>query len=142
MRGDKLYEQARILHQKLYSRQYRRGKEEEKAYKLYFLALRNSAYLRHPEAQYEFGQQFEDIGFMGMNNPNYNPKKAVYWYTKASLQNHAAACNNLAHHYELGIGCQKNLNKAFALYKKSAELGYQLGKNNLRIMKRQMLRVK
>jgi TPR repeat protein len=79
------------------------------------------------------------VGFLGTPNPNYAPKKSVYWYTKACINNHAEAFNNLAFHYEIGKGCQQDLNKALELYKKSAELGYSIGKHNYKKMLRDLI---
>ena len=45
----------------------------------------------------------------------------------------------LATFYESGEGCEKDLEKALALYKKSADLGDSIGKKNYKIMKGQLL---
>ncbi len=107
-------------------------------YKKYLSLLRESAYSGHLEAQYDLGQQYENISFLGMPNPKYNPKKCIYWYTKASKGGHAEAYNNLAHLYETGQGCQRNLQRALKLYKNSAELGSLHGKKNYKIMLKDM----
>lgn len=107
-------------------------------YKQYFLLIKESAYLGHRDAQYEYGLQFEDVSFWGMNNPNYNPKRCVFWFTKACDQNQAEACNNLANFYEKGEGCERDINKALELFKKSADLGYEIAKENYELLIKQL----
>ena len=75
---------------------------------------------------------------MGIPNPMYNPSKSVYWYKKACSQNQPEACNNLGNLYEKGEGCEQNLEEALLLYKKSSDLGYDLGKKNYKLMLKQM----
>lgn len=139
MRGDRIYLKAMAVHKKMYevSGQIKEGKRKV-IYNEYLNLLRRAAYLGHPEAQYDLGQQYETMNYLSIENPKYNPAKCIFWYTKASAQNHAAACNNLATFYESGEGCEKDLEKALALYKRSADLGYSPGKKNYKIMKRQM----
>lgn len=137
MRGDKIYIKAKALHEKMYECPDQIKEEDRKdIYNEYFNLLKRAAYLGHADAQYDFGQQYETMNYLSIENPKYNPKKCIYWYTKASAQNHAAACNNLASFYESGEGCEKDLEKALALYKKSADLGDPLGVKNYKIMKR------
>jgi TPR repeat protein len=139
MRGDRIYLRAKAVHEKMYELSGR-TKEEERIsiYNEYFNLLKRAAYLGHADAQYDLGQQFETMNYLSIENPKYNPSKCIYWYTKAAEQNHAAACNNLATFYESGQGCEKDLEKALALYKKAAELGDPQGKENYKIMKRQL----
>lgn len=139
MKGEKLYLKASLLHSKMYEYpNHLTESEKKKLYKEYVNLLRKSAYLGNAKAQYDLGQQYETMNFLHIHNPNHNPKKCVYWYTKACMQDHAEACNNLATFFESGIGCRQNLNKALALYKKSAMLGSTLGKKNYKIMQNQL----
>lgn len=109
-------------------------KEKVKRHQKYFLLLRKAAYFGSPIAQFEYALQFENINYLSLNNSNYNPKRSVYWYKKACAGNVASACNNLAHKFETGEGCKKNLKKALSLYKKSARLGLRIGEKNYEIM--------
>lgn len=139
MKGDRIYLKAKEVHKKMYEFPDQIKEEDRKdIYNEYFNLLKRAAYLGHADAQYDFGQQYETMNYLSIENPKYNPKKCIYWYTKACVRNHAAACNNLATFYESGEGCKKDLKKALALYKKSADLGYSLGKKNYKIMKRQL----
>jgi TPR repeat protein len=139
MKGEIIYLKAKSLHSKMYEYpNYVKEQKREKMYKQYLHLIRKAAYLGHPDAQYDLGQQYEDMNYLSIHNSNYNPKKCIYWYTKACLQNHAEACNNLAAFYETGNGCKKDLKKALSLYKKSSELGYSIGKKNYNIMLRQI----
>ncbi len=139
MKGDKIYLEAKFIGRELYNHKRRISKiDKAKLYKKYLLLLRRAAYIGHPEAQYDLAQQFEDMNYLYLNNPNYNPEKSFFWYEKATIKNHPAACNNLAFLYETGKGCNKNLRKALVLYKKSADLGDPIGKKNYKIMLRQM----
>ncbi|HEY1201960.1 MAG TPA: tetratricopeptide repeat protein [Niastella sp.] len=139
MRGDRIYLKAKAAHEKMYISSGQIKEEDRKnIYNEYFKLLKRAAYLGHADAQYDLGQQYETMNYLSIENPKYNPAKCIYWYTKASVQNHAAACNNLATFYESGEGCEKDVEKALALYKRSADLGYSPGKKNYKIMKRQM----
>jgi len=95
-------------------------------------------YLGYKEAMYEYAQQFENISFLGVENPWFNPKKMNFWYHKAIEAGHPEAYNKLAHIYEMGQGVEKNNDKALEFYKKSAELGSVLGKKNYKIMLKDM----
>jgi TPR repeat protein len=139
MRGERLYSEAKSLHKKMYFSSNKLTQDDQKKlYALYFKLIKKAAYKGHLEALYDLGQQYEDIGYLGIINPHYNPKKCVYWYTKACQLGHAEAYNNLSSFYEKGEGCEKNLNYALALLKKSAELGSTLGRKNYSIMLKQM----
>ncbi|TDQ06547.1 tetratricopeptide repeat protein [Pedobacter metabolipauper] len=135
MKGKKAYFFATLLHEKLHK--YPNDLDEDErisVYYEYFKLIKESAYLGYTDAFFDLGQQYESMGFLGINNPKYNPKKCIYWYSKACNNGHAEACNNLASFYEEGIGCELDLNKALELYKRSAELGSVNGKKNYRIM--------
>ena len=107
-------------------------------YNQYLSIIQKRAYRGIPVAQYEYAQQFEDSTWLYLENPKRNVKKAFFWYSKACKNNFPAACNNLAHYYELGIGCKKNLSVALKLYRKASELGDNNGKSNYKIMMKQM----
>jgi TPR repeat protein len=139
MRGDSIYLKAKAVHEKMYALSGRmKDADRSNIYNEYFDLLKGAAYAGHADAQYDFGQQYETMNYLSIENPKYNPAKCIYWYTKAAEQNHAGACNNLATFYESGNGCEKDVEKALALYKKSEELGDPQGKKNYKIMKRQM----
>lgn len=137
MKGQKAYQLATTVFKEMQSRSH----DEEEQNLLYFRYLgliKKAAYKGHTEAIYDLGQQYEDVGYLGIPNPMYNARKCVYWYKKACEGNHPEACNNLATFYESGNGCDKDLNKALALYKRSADLGYSIGKKNYKIMTKDM----
>lgn len=113
--------------------------EKRKLYNHYIDLLAQAADKGSNEAQFQLGQHFEDINYWGVN-PDFNPEKCVYWYTKACDNNHAEACNSLAHCYELGSGVEKSLSTALSLYEKSAILGSQLGQDNHQLLKKELNR--
>lgn len=115
------------------------NKEEKyNLYDEYFKLIKKSAYSGYAEALYDLAQQYEDTHHLYDINPKYNPKKCIFWYKKACKKNHAEACNNLAHFYELGIGCKKNIKRALSLYKKSSDLGYNIGTKNYKLLIKQL----
>lgn len=135
MKGKKAYQQAVLLHEKIYAYPSvldEQGKEI--IYYEYLDLIRKSAYLGYNEALFDLGQQYEATSFLGIKNPKYNPKKCIYWYSKACNNGHSEACNNLAFFYEEGQGCEMNINKALELYRLSAQLGSINGKQNYKIM--------
>jgi TPR repeat protein len=140
MKGDKAREEAcglitRILNGKLTINQ------KTTMYNKAISLLRKAAYLGNPLAQFEYALSFYETNTcLTLNNPNYNPKKLVYWYTKASDGDNGEACNSLGYLYETGTGCQKSLLKAIALYKKSAELGCNLGNISYKLMLKQVFK--
>jgi TPR repeat protein len=135
MKGQKAYSSATLINMQLYHYSTNLTELDKKElYWKYFALIKRSAYSGYAEGQYDFAQQFENMSFLGIKNPLYNPKKCIFWYTKASEQGHPEAFNNLAHLYELGAGCQQNLDLALDLYKRAAELGSPSGKKNFRIM--------
>jgi TPR repeat protein len=134
MKGERLYGLAQNLHQKMYGQSFEYDKENKlELYSEYFKLIKRAAYKGHVESLYNMGQQYEDIGYLGIPNPNYNPKKCIYWYTKACRKGHAEACNNLAVFYEKGECCEKNFNVSIELLQRSSNLGSVLGKKNLKI---------
>ena len=141
MKGDKNYKIAQLMNSNLYKGIYDlKGieYEEYEYYDLYRSYLRKAAYQGHAEGQYDLALTYEDISFLGVGSPDYSPKKAFYWYTKACQNDIGDACNNLAMMYEKGLACEQDINKALLLYKKAASLGSDNGKNNLRIFLRQI----
>lgn len=139
MRGKKNYDLAQVKHREMYCSDKNLSEEQKKElYSIYFKFFKKAAYQGHVEALYDMGQQYEDIGYLGLPNPNYNPKLSIYWYTKACKHEHAEACNNLSGYYENGIGCKINLQHALELLKKSADLGSTYGKRNYKLMLKQL----
>jgi hypothetical protein len=137
MEGQKTYNLAMAIHQKMYARPHS-AEEQEELHAQYFKLIKQAAYRGHIEGQYDLAQLYEDIGYLGIPNPIGNPKMCIYWYTKACQRGHAEACNNLATFYESGKGCNQNLDVALDLYKRSANFGSPNGKKNYKIMLRDM----
>ncbi|HEY2580232.1 MAG TPA: tetratricopeptide repeat protein [Mucilaginibacter sp.] len=134
MKGQKAYAMAKAIHEKMYDTALGLTSEENRTlYAQYFELIKKAAYLGHMEGLYDMGSQFEDIGYLGIPNPMYNPEKCVYWYTKACQKGHAEACNNLSNFYALGKGCKQDFDLALELLKRSAELGSVLGKKNYKM---------
>lgn len=98
--------------------------------------IKKSAYSGNPESQYDYAQQFDSISFLGNSNPLFNPKKCIYWYTKAANGGYVEAYNNLADFYERGEGIRQDLKMSYELYKKGAELGSASAKSNLKIFEK------
>jgi TPR repeat protein len=139
MKGQKTYALATSINRKLIEGSTKLTKDEKRSfYDQYLKLIKMAAYKGHVEALFDLGQQYEDVGYLGMPNPMYNAKKCVYWYNKACLEGHAEACNNLATFYEKGEGCEKDLNLALTLYKRSSDLGSPNGKSNYKIMTRDL----
>jgi TPR repeat protein len=139
MKGQKAYKLAKAIHEMMYTNSHSLD-EQKKLHAQYFALIKKAAYQGNTESQYDMGNQYEDIGYLGIPNPLYNPKKAIFWHTKASKNGHAEAFNNLAHFYELGTGCTQNLDIALEFYKQSANLGSPNGKKNYKTMLRDMAR--
>ncbi|WP_295712292.1 tetratricopeptide repeat protein [Mucilaginibacter sp.] len=134
MKGQKIYALALLVNETLIGMSSSVTEEERRGkYDQYLKFIRIAAYQGHVEALFDMGQQYEDIGFLGMPNPMYNAKKCVYWYTKAVEKGHAEACNNLSNFYALGDGCKQDFDMALGLLKRSAELGSVLGKKNYKM---------
>ncbi len=137
MRKDKNFEIAKEINRKI--QEYPSSLSSEEKHKLYWLAfdhIKKSAYSGNPESQYDYAQQFDSISFLGNRNPLFNPKKCIYWYTKAANGGYVEAYNNLADFYERGEGIRQDLKMSYELYKKGAELGSASAKSNLRIFEK------
>jgi len=137
MKGEKTYLKSASLIHTIY--ETLNESKKRKLYTEYIFHLRKAAYAGHGRAQWELGQEHEDINCFGPN-PNYDPKRCLYWYTKACNNNIAEACNNLASLYGTGTACKVNNRKALSLYKKAADLGDDLAKNNYRQLKKELSR--
>lgn len=132
MKGQRLYNYAQEVNDKLYNNVVGLAQEQKDfLYKEYVSLLRKAAYQGHAEAQFELALQYEDINYLGVNNPNYNAKKSFYWYEKAFKQNHAAACLNLASYYGEGKIVKKNKAKEFDLMLKSFQFGNKLAAESI-----------
>jgi TPR repeat protein len=147
MRGESIYLEAmsvfdQLLTNRKADRKLLSDDEVTATYKKHLKLIRKAAHLGHDKAQWRLGQHYEDFNFLAFDNPEYNPKKCVLWYTKACDQGNGDACNNLADKYENGEGCEQNIKKALELYKKAADLGNDLGKKNYRIMLKDLKRGK
>ena len=60
-----------------------------------------------------------------------NEKKGVAMYQSLALQNYPPAINGLAFAYDNGYGVERDVTKAFQLYLKSAQLGFDYGQFNV-----------
>ncbi len=139
MKGEKAYKKARDFGIKMYREEMDASpKRKQRVYARYLLLLRKAAYMGNSNAMYELALEYEDGNFLSSDNPNYSTKKMFYWQSKACANNHGDACSGLAIMYENGIECEKDLHQALALNEKSAALGSDLGKKNLKTMKKQM----
>jgi TPR repeat protein len=139
MKGQKAYTLAQEVHHKMYGQYERLTTDKQLSlYHLYLNFLKNASYKGHTEALFDLGQQYEDCGYLGLPNPMYNPRKCIYWYTKAVNKGHPDACNNLATFYEKGEGCMQDLSRALSLYKLAADRDYWLGKKSYKKMQRDM----
>jgi TPR repeat protein len=113
--------------------------QKKEIYRRYLYFLRKAAYTGSAAAQFELSGHYEDLGFWGIENPFYNPKKKLHWLLKAAAGNHGTACNNLAAMYESGEGgCEIDLDKALALYKRAYALGISYARQNHRLLVKQM----
>jgi TPR repeat protein len=137
MKGEKIYNLAKAVHEEMYAKSHQ-ADEKMILFTRYFELIRKAAYKGHIESLYTMGNLYEDIGYLGIPNPLHNPKKALYWYTKACEKGHSEACNNLANLYELGAGCHRNLDVALDFYKQAASGGSPNGKKNYRLMLKDM----
>lgn len=138
MKGDKIYSKAMSIDSKLYGDSNLTKQDKNSLYRQFFELIKKAAYLKHKDAMYEYAQQFENISFLGVESPLFSPKRRNFWYHKAIESGHPEAYNNLASIYEIGEGLQRDYNKALELYKKSAELGSNLGKKNYKTMLKDM----
>jgi TPR repeat protein len=139
MKGQNAYTLAKAIHEKMYTTPSMLQPDEQKVlYFEYFKLIRKAAYQGHIEGMFDMGQQYEDISYLGLPNPIYNPERSVYWYAKACQKGHAEACNNLSNLHALGEGCQQDFSKALDLLKRSAELGSLLGKKNYKMKLRDL----
>ncbi|WP_197091430.1 tetratricopeptide repeat protein [Sphingobacterium endophyticum] len=137
MKGKKLLQEAQKLLVKISEYPNQLSSEEKHIlYRNYSELVRRSAYSGNPEGQFRYAQTFESMSFLGVNNPLYNVKKCIFWYSKAAVAGFAEASNNLADFYERGVGVEKNLSICYSLYKKAAELGSPNGGKNLKIFER------
>lgn len=128
------YQQAKQLYQKLLTAKNVSKLEKGKLYNIYIKKIRQLAYRGFGQAQFDLGLHYEEINYFGLNS-SYNPVKVFYWIKKACENNIAEACNNLGTYYEGGIGCKKDINKAFSCYKKAMKLGSSSAKKNLKSLK-------
>jgi hypothetical protein len=139
MELDNKYKIARELLLSLYEKGEGMSYQQKVAvYDEYLKSIRHLAYANYAKAQFDLAGHYEDIGYWGSQNPYYNPKRMIYWYKKASENGDSMACNNLANLYERGDLVPRDLNLALELYRRSAELGYEIGKENYKIMLREM----
>jgi TPR repeat protein len=138
MSGEKIFQKAKVIIDRIYAEPELQGNDRKIAYEKYLKLIRKASYLGHSEAQWELGLYYDDMNCLYENNPNYNPKKCVYWFSKACDKNISDACNSLANLYEKGEGCEQSIKKSLELYKKAADLGNDLGKDNHKLLLKQI----
>jgi TPR repeat protein len=97
----------------------------EKAFELYSL----SASKGNAEAQNNLGYYFQYAE--GGNIQDFD--NAVYWYNLSAKQFNTSAMNNLGYCFKTGLGCEKNLQKAFSLFERASEAENASAQNNLGI---------
>ena len=139
MKGNSLYQVSAALLESLYD-EYMETEEKKKVYEEYIKVLRKAAYAGHGLAQFELGQQYEDIYYFGVN-VNCSPRKSFYWYVKACENNIGCACNILATYFERGLACEKDKEKALLLYEKASLLGDKLAKKNYKLLQKELSRI-
>lgn len=127
------YKKAAMILNRLYDDKKLTKARKTILYDKYISLIRKAAYSGNPDAQFELGQYYEDVNFLG-ENKFYNPKKCFYWYAKAALNGHAEACNNLGYCYDAGVGVKRNLTLARKYYSRAANLGDNLGVKNLSLL--------
>ena len=79
------------------------------------LLLKASNDYKIPDATYEIGFNYLN----GNNGYEKNPKKAIEYLKKAKELNYSEAYYSLANCYKLGLGVEKDINKAFDLMKEA-----------------------
>jgi len=104
-----------------------RGLHTEESAKL----LKQSALSGLVEAQYQLGLAFHLIEIPGEDSV-LSEKKALFWYERASKQDHGGSLNNAGLFYKEGCGCIGNIAKAISYFERSIvvgckEAGYGLG---------------
>lgn len=68
----------------------------------------------------------EDWHLRGMNHWNQSRfKKAVYWFQRASMQDHLPSIHALAFAYLKGQGVDENINRGISMIKFAASKGHQ-----------------
>ncbi|GBC31259.2 kinase-like domain-containing protein [Rhizophagus irregularis DAOM 181602=DAOM 197198] len=104
-----------------------------KAFELYYQAANsgNGLALNNLALMYYDGKGVDiDYGV----DVDYEKAKELYY--QAANSGNSSAQNNLAYMYEYGKGTEEDINQAIYWYKKSANQGFQLAKNNLELRKR------
>lgn len=132
------YTETREIYLRLYKETGLSDQKKVEDYNEYISRIRSLAYKGNANAQYDLAQHYEDTGYFGIPNPFFNSTKRFYWYSKASNNNHAAAYNQLGYLIEHNEDNQKDLTKALDCYRKSMELGDDLGKKNYKKMLRDL----
>ena len=137
MKGEKSLAKANVLLKEIIEKRNRLSKEKQlKLYHEFKRLIRIAAYGGNASAQFELGNLYESTSYLHVNNPDFNPRKAMYWYERACGGGHAEACNSLAFHVESLASTRQDYLHALKLYKQSAKLGSKNGEKNLRILKR------
>lgn len=73
----------------------------------------------------------EEIGYRILRGnlvDSHKLKEAAEWFSMAAEQGNPNGMFNLASMYRMGLGVERNYEKAFDLYKESAELGLSVSK--------------
>jgi len=65
--------------------------DKRNLYEQFFKLIKKAAYLKNKDAMYEYALQFENVSFLGVDNPLFNPKRRNFWYHKAIESGHPEA---------------------------------------------------
>ncbi len=108
-----MYEQAEIWYKEGFSQKHR-----------YLPVFKSLAEKGYTDAEWRYG-------YCLLDENSTQHTEAVGWLQKAVDKNHPNAFNTLGWCYREGTGVSKNPQKAFELFKRSAELGWKNGMHNL-----------
>lgn len=73
----------------------------------------------------------EEIGYRLLSDNKYDEsklKEAAEWFSMAADQGNLYGMFNLASMYKMGLGVERDYEKAFSLFKESADLGLNISK--------------
>lgn len=109
----------------------------------YIIALKNkirSSPSISPELLYDLAQCYENVNQFGNPNPYFDNFKRLYWYLKSGNNGYAEAFNNLGYIIEHEIDVKNKEYRYLEYYRKAAELGSELGKENYLLTLKQIKR--
>lgn len=74
-------------------------------------------YFFEEASKYNYAYAFNNLGKIYENNKEY--EKAFNYYLKSASLEESWACNKIGNYYRLGIGCNKDIKKAYTYYTKA-----------------------